>query len=205
MVLKPREVDALQGKLDNIRFETLENTIFISDSKLIIPKMEIKSSALDITTEGTHGFNNKVDYRFAFRLRDLKLKKDESEFGEVIDDETGLRIYVRMYGDLDNPTIEWDQTARKDQARENRQEAKQEALSILKSEFGLFKKDTTIKAYQQKQVQREELLIEFGKDEVLTPEEIKKEKQKKQGKLSKFSEKLKQENDKDKEVEFIVD
>ena len=205
MVLKPREVDALQGKLDNIRFETLENTIFISDSKLIIPKMEIKSSALDITAEGTHGFNNKVDYRFAFRLRDLKLKKDESEFGEVIDDETGVRIYVRMYGDLDNPTIEWDQTARKDQARENRQEAKQEALSILKSEFGLFKKDTTIKAYQQKQVQREELLIEFGKDEVLTPEEIKKEKQKKQGKLSKFSEKLKQENDKDKEVEFIVD
>lgn len=205
LILKPNEVAALEGKLENITFATLENTIYIKNSTIIIPKMEIKSTAIDITTEGTHTFNNMIDYKFSFRLRDLKLQKDESEFGEVIDDETGMRVYVRMHGTLDKPIIEWDKNSRKEQARENREAAKQEAISILKSEFGLFKNDTTIKAYQPKVQQREELRIEFGKEETVDPIELKKEKEKKQTKLSKFGEKLKQENQKEKDVEFTID
>jgi hypothetical protein len=168
--------------------------------------MDIHSSALDMTLEGSHSFDNVIDYRFSFRLRELKLNKDESEFGEVIDDETGVRIFVRMFGKLDDPTIIWDQKARKDQAKENREQAKQEALSILKSELGLFKKDTTIKAYQPKVQQREEIKIEFGKEEV-DPAILEKEKKKKQSKIAKFGDKLKEENkkQKEKEVEFSVE
>jgi hypothetical protein len=206
VVFSPKEIDVLQSKLSNLTFDKLENTIYIRNSTLIIPKMDIHSSALDMTLEGSHTFDNTIDYRFSFRLRELKLNKDESEFGEVIDDETGVRIYVRMHGNLDNPTIVWDQKARKDQARENREQAKQEALSILKSELGLFKKDTTIKAYQPKVQQREEIKIEFGKEEV-DPAVLEKEKKKKQSKIAKFGDKLKEENKKQKEkdVEFTVE
>jgi hypothetical protein len=107
---------------------------------------------------------------------------------------------------LDDPTIIWDQKARKDQAKENREQAKKEAMSILKSELGLFKKDTTIKAYQPKVQQREELKIEFGKEEV-DPAILEKEKKKKQSKIAKFGDKLKEENkkQKEKEVEFSVE
>ncbi|MFN5982166.1 MAG: AsmA-like C-terminal region-containing protein [Fluviicola sp.] len=174
-VLSPKEIEALEGKLNNISFETLENTIYIKNSKVIIPKMDIKSSALDITTEGIHHFSNQIDYKFSFRLRELKIQRDESEFGEVIDDESGMKLWVRMYGDLDNPTIEWDKNSRKESKKEEFQAQKNEAISILKSEFGLFKKDTTIKAYQPKQAQpREELKIEFGKEEKVDPVEEKK-------------------------------
>lgn len=208
MILKKRDVEALEGKLDNIKFETLENTIYIKNSKLFIPKMDIHSSALDITMEGTHSFSNYIDYSFAFRLRDLKVKKDESEFGIVEDDETGIRVYVRMYGDLDNPTIEWDKQSKQEQARENRQAVKNETMSILKSEFGLFKKDTAVKDYKPKVKQREVLEMKFGEDNTNDdlPEENKRSgKPPKKPIIGGAIQKLKDQNPKKPKEDFTVD
>jgi hypothetical protein len=205
MILKAREIDALSDKLNNIQFETLENTIFIKKSVIVIPKMEIKSSALDITIDGKHKFNNDIDYKFAFRFRELKQKKDESEFGIVEDDGTGIKIFVRMYGNLDNPIIEWDKTSRKEDAKQNREEAKQEAISILKSELGLFKKDTTIKKYQPPKKEYEVLKIEFGKEEDVNPFEEKKKIEKEKKGIKKFGDKLKEKGKKEETEEFTVD
>lgn len=205
LILKKNEIAALEGKLGNISFETLENTIYINNSTIIIPSMVINSSALDITTEGTHTFDNNVDYKFSFRFRELKVQKDDSEFGEVIDDGTGIRIWVRMFGPLDNPTIVWDEQSKKEQAKENRQAAKTEAISILKSEFGLFKKDTTIKAYQPKVQQREELRIDFGKEETVDPVEEKKKTNKLLNNFKEKANKLKQQQEKEKENEIIFE
>lgn len=205
MILKAREIDALQDKLNNIQFETLENTIFIKKSTIIIPKMEINSSAINITVDGKHKFNNDIDYKFAFRFRELKQQKDESEFGIVEDDGTGIKIFVRMYGNLDNPIIEWDKTSRKEEAKQNREEAKTEAISILKSELGLFKKDTTIKKYQPPKKDYEVLKIEFGKEEEVNPFEEKKKIEKEKKGLKKFGEKLKEKSKPDEKEEFTVD
>ena len=205
LILRPDEVRVLESKLDNLSFATLENTIYIVNSKIIIPKMEIKSNALDITAEGTHSFDNWVDYKFSFRLRELKKLKDESEFGEVIDDRTGVRIYVRMFGDLNSPTIQWDQTSRKQKGKENREEAKNEAISILKSEFGLFKKDTTIKSYQPKTVQKESLKIEFGKEETVDPVQESKKTNAFLNSIKEKTKKLKEQQEREKENGFTVD
>jgi hypothetical protein len=155
-------ISLLDRKLQDLQFETLENTFIIRNSRLEIPSMTIRSSALDMDVSGTHTFSNKIDYRFAFRFRDLKEKSVESEFGEEVDDGTGMKIYMRMYGDLDNPTIEWDKTGRKQQAAENRAAEKETVKAMLKSEFGLFKADSTVKTYQPKQMPKEELHIELS-------------------------------------------
>jgi hypothetical protein len=167
--------------------------------------MILQSSALDITTEGTHTFDNMIDYRFSFRLRELKMQRDESEFGIVEDDGTGIRLFVRMYGSLDQPTIVWDGESKKEQAKENREEAKKEAMSILKSEFGLFKKDTTIQMYQPQMRQREEIRIQFDEEEESNPVEEKKETKERMNKLKEKMNKLKQNQQKEQEEEFIVD
>lgn len=205
LVLKAREIDALGDKLNDIRFETLENTILIKKSTIVIPKMEIQSSALNISVEGKHKFNNDIDYKFAFRFRELKEKKDESEFGIVEDDGTGIKIFVRMYGNLADPVIEWDKTSRKEEAKQNREEAKQEAVSILKSELGLFKKDTTIKKYQPPKKDYEVLKIEFGKEEEVNPYEEKKKIEKEKKGLKKFGEKLKEKSSPNEKEEFTVE
>ncbi|MEN9442919.1 MAG: hypothetical protein RLZ33_2996, partial [Bacteroidota bacterium] len=58
--------------------------------------------------------------------------------------------------------IVWDKTSKKEQAKENREAEKQTVKSMLKSEFGLFGKDSTVNDYQKKAGPKEELKIEFG-------------------------------------------
>ena len=183
LILGKKNIDLLEEKLKDISFKTLENSIIIKNGTVNIPKMNIGSSALDMDVSGIHSFENEIDYRFAFRLRDLMKAEKDSEFGEVIDDGTGIKIFMRMHGTLDKPIIEWDKTSRKEQAKQSREEAKKDAKSILKSEFGLFKNDTTVKEYQQQEIPKEELKIHFGP---ATKEEFNDvKKQKKDSKLKK--------------------
>lgn len=194
LVMGKNNIAFLEKKLENIQFATLENSIIIHDGVIDIPKMQIKSSALDMDVAGKHTFDNVIDYRFAFRFRDLKTENRDSEFGIVVDDGTGIKVFMRMHGTLENPIIEWDKTSSKEQAKQNREEAKQEAKSILKSEFGLFKNDTSVKTYVPKDLPKEDLKIKFGP---ATKEEFKEEqeKQKKDSKLKNTLQKWKQQQE----------
>ena len=197
----------LDRKLQDLQFETLENTFIIRNSRLEIPSMTIRSSALDMDVSGSHTFSNKIDYRFAFRFRDLKEKSVESEFGEEVDDGTGMKIYMRMYGDLDNPTIEWDKTGRKQQAAENRAAEKETVKAMLKSEFGLFKADSTVKNYQPKQFPKEELRIELSSPSTKPSDSEKPTEKKKQKSTTKSNKTINgwkkgSEESKEEEIEF---
>jgi len=150
-----------EEKLLDLKFSRLENTLIIRDGVIVIPSMSVKSSALDLEISGKHTFDNKIDYRFGFRFQDLKQQK-ESEFGEILDDGTGKHVFMRMYGDLLNPSFEWDAEANKAHKMEEREKAKQDARSIFKSEFGLFKNDTTVKEYVQERRPHERLEVEIN-------------------------------------------
>ena len=123
--------------------------------------MSIESSALNIELSGKHTFDNKIDYRFGFRFRDLK-KKQESEFGVIEDDGSGKFVFMRMYGDLDDPSIEWDKASNKKHKKEIRAVAKRDAKSILKSGFGLYKNDTTVNAFVKERRPHETIEIDLN-------------------------------------------
>ena len=159
--LGKENINILEKKLLDLKFEQLSNTLIIKNGVLTIPTMSIISSALEVEVSGQHSFKNDIDYRFGFRLRDLKAKK-ESEFGNIVDDGTGMRVYMRMYGTMDKPIVEWDKASRKLEAKENREAAKADAKSILKTEFGLFKNDTTVKRYVKDRTPHEELILDFN-------------------------------------------
>jgi hypothetical protein len=161
LIIGKENIAGLERKLLDLSFETLENTFTIRNGRLEIPLMTIQSNALDVEASGTHTFDNRVDYRLAFRFRDLK-ERQASEFGQEIDDGTGMRVYLRMTGPMDNPTIIWDKASRKEQAKENREAEAANVRSMLKSEFGLFKNDTSVKQYQPVSKPKEEIIIEFG-------------------------------------------
>lgn len=183
LVLGKKNIDLLEQKLNSISFNTMENSILIKNGVVQIPKMHIGSTALDMDVAGSHSFDNNIDYRFIFRFRDLMASERNSEFGQVIDDGTGIKMYMRMHGTLENPIIEWDDVSRKEQAQENREQAKEDAKSILKTEFGLFKKDTSVNIYVPKEVPKEDLKIQFGP--ATKKEFIEEKKQKKDSKLKK--------------------
>lgn len=194
LILKQNNINRFEEDLLHLKFDKFENTFTIQNGRIHIPRMYIASNAIDINVSGTHDFDNQVDYSFDFNFRDIRRQNLQTEFGEVIDDGTGLRLFVRMFGPIDNPTIKWDSEARKQLAKENFEAEKQNTKAMLKSELGLFKKDTTVQAYVPKVHQKEEVRMVLKSD----PEPVA-DKPKKEGKLQKTFSKWKEEAEKEKE------
>ncbi|MBS1547046.1 MAG: hypothetical protein JST38_13285 [Bacteroidetes bacterium] len=98
------DTDALRKQLQHVTFAKLENRIEIKDRSVILPQMTVSSSVMDLEVSGTHGFDGQVDDHLNFRLGDLFRTGSASgdEYGPIIDDGTGLRIFLHMYGTTDN-------------------------------------------------------------------------------------------------------
>jgi hypothetical protein len=205
LVMSKSNIDRFEDKLLNLSFKTFENVFTIENGVLEIPKMSIESNALDVNLEGTHAFNNTIDYAFDFRFRDLKSNTGDTEFGEVIDDGTGIKIYLKMYGNLADPIFEWDKEAKKADKREQREEAKEDFKRVIKTGFGVNKKDSTIQEYETEEHPTEKVYMDFSNDSIeeeFNPDQ----KKKKKSKLQQQVEKWKQQNKEGKsEVEFELD
>jgi hypothetical protein len=138
-------------ELETIRFATLKNQIEIKNQMVTIPKMEIKSSAINVTTSGTQTFDNKINYKIKLSLNELlakkakKAKKENDEFGEVADDGLGrTNLFLSMTGTVDNPIIKYDARSAMQKIKQDLKVEKQNLKAILKEEFGFFKKDTSL-------------------------------------------------------------
>ncbi|MBK7964978.1 MAG: hypothetical protein IPK10_06630 [Bacteroidetes bacterium] len=155
--------------LKNIKFETLENEIEISNQMIKIPSMEIKSSVMDLIASGTHSFENIVDYKLQLDLSQIlgrKVREQNTEFGTIEDDGLGrMRLFLNMKGPLANPKITYDRKAIEQKIVHDVKKEKQDLKKILNSEFGWFKKDSAI---QNKPIQKpkkpEELELELDED-----------------------------------------
>jgi len=113
--------------------------------------MDISSNVMDIGVKGLHHFNNQIDYGFNFRLRDALMKENkEPEFGSIIDDGTGYRIYLSMTGTVDDPVFGIDKDEKRLARKKKVQSEKQTLKAVLKEELGLYKKDSSIGSVKAK-------------------------------------------------------
>lgn len=160
LAIGKENIKMFEEKLLDLKFDQLKNTLIIRNSVIVIPEMSVNSSALDLEISGKHTFDNQIDYRFGFRFRDLKQAKT-SEFGEIRDDGTGKHVFMRMYGNLYDPSFEWDAEANKTFKKEQREKAKQDARSMFKSEFGMFRNDTTVQEYVRERFEHERIEIDI--------------------------------------------
>ena len=138
-------------ELKHVRFSTLKNQIEIRDRKILIPRMDIASSAITIGASGVHGFDNVVDYHFELLLSDLlsrkakKARKTTDEFGVIEDDGLGkTRLFISMKGPVDKPAIAYDSKGAQQKIRNDLQTEKKSMKQVLNEEFGWFKKDSTV-------------------------------------------------------------
>jgi len=110
----------------------------ISNGTISIPKMSIASNAMNINLSGSHTFENEIDYQFNFKLSEILLRREESEFGKIEDDGTGAKIFIHMYGTTDNPQFEMDRKGAKESRKEDFIAEKEKFKKIINEE--LFKK-----------------------------------------------------------------
>lgn len=154
-------------ELKDVRFSTLKNRIEINERFIIIPKMEITSSALSIFASGTHSFDNVVDYHFQLTLSDIlskkakKAKRENEEFGIIEEDGTNrTQLFLSMSGPISSPKISYDSKGAKEKFKQDIKTEKQSLKQLLNQEFGLFKKDSTLKDLPDKK-QKRKVIIEF--------------------------------------------
>lgn len=201
-------------ELKQVKFKNLQNQISIQNETIFIPKFEIESTALNLKLEGQHHFDQNIDYRFELLLNEVlgkKVKKPENnEFGYIEDDGLGrTKVFMRMRGTVDQPTFSYDKEQLKNHIKSKVQAEKQSVKSILKEEFGLFKKDS-LPAYKPSQkkskspfsIEIEELESEKAAEKAIDSSNRKKEdpkKDRKKSKLGKFIDKIAQPN----EDEFV--
>lgn len=135
--------------LMHIRFSTLESKIEIKESTINFPKTAIKNSVLNLELEGTHSFDNIIDYHLRLLVSELKAKRNKIKQNDYVDIEMDLEdkrtIFIRMKGDIDNPKIEYDFKGLKSKIKEDIIKEKQTWKDLkeqFKQDIGLSKKDT---------------------------------------------------------------
>jgi len=199
-----KHINNFEDKLMHIKFEELQNDILIKEGRINIPRMNIYSSAMDLTLSGWHDFDNQIDYHFGFRFRELKTIPEYTEFGKIEDDGLGWKIYLSMFGDLDDPSYKLDKEERKAIRQESIAEEKATFKSILKTEMNLYRKDSTVRVMEKEKTDAVEFIM-YDSDkepEKLNPKrEDKKKINSNKKHTNKFFEKLKQAELKEKESE----
>ena len=144
-------------ELRNIKFKDLANQIKISNEIVSFPSMRVYSNAINIEIEGTHSFDNIVDYKLRMKLSSLLSKrKNMKGLQEEIDfDEKGFaNLYLLMKGDLEDPDIMFDTKRTKQKVKQNIKAQGTRIKDALKVELGKQKN-------KQKLVDQEEGELEF--------------------------------------------
>lgn len=138
-------------ELKDIKFSTLRNQVFIRHKQIILPNMDINSSALNISGSGIHNFDNHYTYHINVLLSEVlarkarQNKKENEEFGVVEDDGLGrTRIPLLIVGFDNDYKITYDTKGVKEIVKESLQKQKNELKTIFKDEFGFYKNDSTV-------------------------------------------------------------
>ncbi len=139
-------------ELMDIKFNALENTLRIKDKVVVIPEMEVNSSALNLSVSGTHSFMGDYDYRVQVLLSDVLFgkasgrKEQNREFGEVIDDGTGrAKLHLRLEGNNDTFKVAYDAASARETFRQNLQNERILLKEILREEFSFLSRSQPVR------------------------------------------------------------
>ncbi|MPM07963.1 hypothetical protein SDC9_54274 [bioreactor metagenome] len=154
----------------DIQFEKMVSTITISDKTIKIPKTEIRSNVMNLKVTGTHSFDNNIEYHLEVKFSDVKKKNEKShpedEYGYVVDDGVGdPTLFILITGTVDDPQYkQLDKKAMQEKVKQDLKTEKQNLKKILNDEFGLFKKDSTLKKVEPAPKESNKFQIEWEEE-----------------------------------------
>lgn len=128
--------------LKDVYFHSLENKISIKNSLITIPEMKVESNILNLQINGSHGFDNVVDYRIKLKASDAlfnKRKKNTkpTEFDEhlqINERKDDHYIFIKMTGPMAKIKIELDNKSIGKSINQDLQNQKKELKELLKKD-----------------------------------------------------------------------
>jgi uncharacterized protein involved in outer membrane biogenesis len=176
-----------EDELKHIRFSKLQNSIEIKNRVIYIPEMEIESSAINISLNGTHTFDNDIDYHAWIELSELRPDKKQNleEIEGIIIEDDGLgktSIPIKMTGNADAPDIRFDVKAGRNKLSSELKEERESLKDALKKEFGRKDRKEDEQQLNPNQGNKTDFIIDWDeakKDSTLAPTIIQKKKNEK--------------------------
>lgn len=99
-------------ELRHIEFSELKNDIRVQGTQVVLPAMQIKSTAMNLWISGIHTFDNNIDYQMQIDLLDVlarKVKLGKMKLEQAEQRQDGLfNLYVTMTGTVDEPVLATD-------------------------------------------------------------------------------------------------
>ncbi len=143
-------VFAHRRELANIRFSELSNSIFIQSRTVYIPEMEIRSNVSRVPVigiQGTHTFDQQMDYKFRIPLTMGKARGQHEGYGSLTGTNTGTpNLFLTLKGNETNYKFAFDKERVKNKIVQDLKREKQIVTNILRGK----------KTEEKKEVQLEE-------------------------------------------------
>lgn len=143
----------LNFDLKHLKFSTIENNIDINNGTIYIPEMAIRSNEINLDVQGSHSFNQDIDYLLKVKHNEIfkanKKNQIEEEFGVVENNDKTATVPLRMKGTVEEPKFSYDvKTKRKSiseawkkEGKEIKQAVKEDLINVFKVKNNKEKKD----------------------------------------------------------------
>ncbi len=119
--------------LENISFSKLTNNFLIKADTLIIPKMEISSSAGQIFVGGKQRISGEMTYHLQIPMSNFKKPDKDEAFGAIEDDGLGGgNLFLLLTGTPDNFKIGYDKQIVAQKIKQDLKDEKEEFLDLFK-------------------------------------------------------------------------
>jgi hypothetical protein len=133
-------------ELMDVRFSALENELEIKDGKIIIPKMHVSNSAMNLWIAGEHTFENYMNYKIQVKFSEILAAKYGKRFKSRNQSEDGASIFITMKGKGDDLEFSYDKVRVKKKINESVTDERKQLKDLINKEiFNIKQKDTTIK------------------------------------------------------------
>ncbi len=167
-------------KMDHISFSTIENSIMIRDNSIVIPEMQIQSSALNLSASGTHSFDKTYKYHLSVLLSEYLFKKAQSsakkEFEVALDENDRRTLFLLLYDEGKGIEVEFDEEQAIKKIKNNLREERNVLKVILNEEFGVFEDDNAVRENAERDESpmfKFEFTDEVASDSTKTKEDVK--------------------------------
>lgn len=150
------DTDELRKRLQDVEFATLHNEISIRNEMITIPRMDIRSSAIDLSVAGTHTFDNHIHYDMDFAVSELlQLKERKEPYNEYVErDQDGkTRIYLTMEGTTEDFDVDVQKLNLRRVIREEMASERNTVRDLFKEEFHHVHQDSTAEPQPDVQIE----------------------------------------------------
>ncbi len=162
-----------EAALKDVKFETISSSLQIKNGVISISPINVQSNVVNFNLVGTHHLDGAIDYNISIKLSELAskrkkaaMKKQQQEFGTFENSsDNRITLFVKIKGTLDKPLFSYDLKGNMLKAKEQINKDRKEVLKAIDKDFNLQLEESRKNKEQWERQQQGEFIIEWEEPE----------------------------------------